>query len=77
MRLYDVFMTDMTSGEEVFISVTAESVEDAKGFARNVFGSCVNFDAVLVPETPRVFRMDDASEEVKAEYDAYLRMVQA
>ena len=75
MQLYDVFMTDMTSGEEVFISVTAESAEDARGFAQRSFGS-VNIDSViLVPTTPREFRMDDASPEVRAEYDAYLKMV--
>ena len=73
IRLYDIFMTDMTKGEELFISVTAENPEQAAGFARDAFGSMVYIESViLVTDTPKVFRMDDASEEVRAEYEAWL-----
>ena len=73
IRLYDIFMTDMTKGEEIFISITAENPEQAAGFARDAFGSMVAIDSVsLVVDVPKVFRMDDASEKVRAEYEAWL-----
>ena len=75
MQVYDVFMTDLGRGEELYITVTAKDAKDAKQFAQRTFG-CVSIDSViLVPTTPRDFRMDDASPEVREEYDAYLKMV--